>query len=302
VTTRDKPYRFLGISVLIGFMFLITVFLLRISGLGHQITHKTGSDPKVAVIKITGPILTSEHILKRIRLLEDIPGIKGVLVHVNSPGGAVGPSQEIYEALRMMQLKVSVPMVATIESIGASGGYWIALAADKIYANAGTLTGSIGALMEVINLQELFQWLKIDRQTIKAGLYKDIGSANRAITSTERRILQSALDDVHQQFRELVVERRGVLKKDLHAIAEGQVFTGRQAHSLGLIDELGGFEKALADMTQTLGLKKTPTLFYPEPPVRWPDMVSQWGKSSMDTLIKYLHAFQATRGVSGGVQ
>lgn len=296
MSSSDKQFRIWGIVALVVFVSLVTLLSLRWVGFGVRssrgfgYSYSTGSSKyKIAVIEVAGPILESEPVLKRIQMLDDeSAGVQGVILHINSPGGVVGPSQEIYEALDLLRQEHHWKIYASMESVGASGAYWISLVADKIYANAGTLTGSIGALMELVNLQELFQWIKVKPETLKAGKYKDIGSANRPMTTEERQMLQSVLDDIHDQFRSRVEERRGIHIQRLAGMTEGQVFTGRQALKLGLIDALGGFQKVVQDMTDELKIPRKPSLYYPEPPMSWPELIQHLGQTSLSRFFKAL--------------
>lgn len=259
---------------------------------------KRGSKDKIAVIEVEGPIFESGAVLERIRLLDDVEeDVLGVILRINSPGGAVGPSQEIYEALDMVRETYEWKIYASMEGVAASGGYWVSLVADKIYANAGTLTGSIGVIIELVNLQKLFEWLKIDRHTLKAGKFKDIGNSNRPMTLEEKALMQGVLDDIHSQFREKVSERRGIEDSEtLTKITEGQIFTGRQAYELGLVDELGGFHRTYQDMVDDLQLEEKPELYYPEPPATWSDVFERFGGISLRSLlIKFLQESQVVR-------
>ncbi len=184
--------------------------------------------------------------------------VKGVLIRINSPGGAVGISQEVYQAVKKVRAKK--PVVATMGDVAASGGYYIAAAADYIYANPGTLTGSIGVISHFMNLEGIYGKLGLKDMTIKSGKYKDIGSSTRPMTDEERQILQALVDDTYDQFINDVYEGRrsnsgefGEIRKTLtrdyvQSVAQGMIYTGRQAKDLGLVDKLGNYNEALEDL------------------------------------------------------
>jgi len=185
----------------------------------------------------------------------DRDSIKGVLIRINSPGGTVGISQEIYHTI--MNLRQKKPVVASMGDIAASGGYYIASACDQIYANPGTLTGSIGVIMQTYNAQELMKKVGLEDVTIKAGKYKDIGSFSRPMNSEERGILQSLIDDTYQQFLDDVYQGRSyngeiISRSQLAESAQGLIYTGKKAHKIGLVDRLGGYQDALDDLQKAI--------------------------------------------------
>jgi protease-4 len=197
----------------------------------------------LAVLEITGAIFDSKDTVKKIEELDERREIKAVVVRINSPGGAVGPSQEIYEALK--NLRKSKTLVCSFGDLAASGGYYVAAACEKIFANPGTLTGSIGVIMHFMNARELIAWAKLSPELIKAGRYKDIGSGFRPMTDEERQLMQSLVDSVHGQFKKAIVEGRGLSAEKVNEYADGRVFTGEQAKELGFVDELGGERQAI---------------------------------------------------------
>jgi len=217
---------------------------------------------EIGVLEIDGVITDSNEILKKIRILKKRDAVKGILVRINSPGGAVSPSQEIYEELK--KLDEIKPVVASFSSLAASGGYYIALGARKIVANKGTLTGSIGVIMNLIDLQELYKFIKINPRTIKSGKYKDIGNASRDMTESEKQILQNMSDDIHKQFKEALSESRKIPFNNLDNITDGRVFTGLQAYELGLVDELGTFEDAISLLAELSKVSVDSELYYPK--------------------------------------
>jgi protease-4 len=223
--------------------------------------EEEGDRGNVGVIEVNGVIGDSKRLLRDLRRFEKEDHIKALVVRVNSPGGEVGPSQELYDALQRIAKKKKI--VVSMGSLAASGGYYLSCAADKIYANPGTLTGSIGVIMETPNVQGLLKWAGVSMNTIKAGKMKDVGSPFREMAPDERAYLQAVLEDVHQQFIEAVAKGRHLKVEEVEPIADGRVFTGRQAKKLKLVDELGGFEAAVAAAGKLAGVSGEPSLEYP---------------------------------------
>lgn len=187
---------------------------------------------------------SSETVVQQIDEAIKDDNIKAVVMRVNSPGGSAAASQEIFTAIQRYR-QSGKKIIVSMGDVAASGGYFVAAPADIIYANPATLTGSIGVIMQLLNYEGLFDLIGLDEVTLKAGKYKDIGSPNRPMTPEEKKILQNILDEVHEQFKEAVMEGRGMTKNDVDKIATGEIWSGRQAKDLGLVDELGGLKDAL---------------------------------------------------------
>ncbi len=217
--------------------------------------------PGVGLLEIVGPITESYELLQTIREFEKDEMVKSVLVRIDSPGGSVGPSQEIYEAL--LRLRETKPVVASMSAVGASGGYYIALAAEQIYAMPGTMTGSIGVIMQFMDMSSGLDKLGIKGQAVTSGAMKDAGSTFREMTPKERLYFKSLVDDVHAQFVEAVVESRKLPVEQVEPVADGRVLTGRQAFEAGLIDALGGFDLAFKDARERAGLEADARLIKP---------------------------------------
>jgi protease-4 len=232
---------------------------------------------KIAVLDIQGPIVSSEDTIKIIHSYRDDSTVAAVVLYIDSPGGGVAPSQEIYAEL--LQLKEKDKKVyAYMSNVGASGGYYVACASDKIYASPGTLTGSIGVILTFTNVEGLFGKIGLSSKTIKSGRYKDIGSPFRPMTPEEEALLGETVDDVYEQFLDTVVEARrdaisdrledaGVEKPTKYRVrryvmeyADGRIFSGRQAQELGFVDELGNFQICLKDVAREIGVKGRPTI------------------------------------------
>ncbi|HAR63096.1 MAG: signal peptide peptidase SppA [Candidatus Margulisiibacteriota bacterium] len=215
--------------------------------------------------------------------------IKGVLIRINSPGGTVGASQELYNAISRIR-KSKKYVAVSIADIGASGGYYTASAANYIFANKGSLVGSIGVIMHGFNLEELFKKVGIEDKTFKSGLYKDIMSYSRESTPVEKEMIQSMLDEVHNQFISDVLAYRKEKITNIDSVSQGQIFTGSQALSLGLIDGLGGEIEALEYLSKKLGIKLTESTVVYEKGSFWERLLSEVGMDSKVTsLLKLLN-------------
>jgi protease-4 len=188
--------------------------------------------------------------------------VRAVVMRINSPGGVVGPTQEIHDSLMRLR-EAGKPVVASLGSVAASGGYYVAVAADRIYANPGTLTGSIGVIMQMANLENLMKKVGVDYVVVKAGQFKDIGNVSRQMTLEERRVLQSLLDDVHGQFIGAVAAGRGLEQRAVLGFADGRIFSGAQAKGLKMVDELGGLEEAINTAATLAGLEVPPRVIPP---------------------------------------
>jgi protease IV len=213
---------------------------------------------RLALVRVEGPILDSKDVIDELKGHVKDPSIKAIVLRIDSPGGAVAPSQEIYEEIRKVVTKKKV--VVSMGSVAASGGYYIASPATRIIANPGTLTGSIGVIMEIPNLEGLMNKIGVKTEVIKSGRHKDIASAFRGIKKEEREILQGVLDNVHEQFIKAVAEGRKMLIEDVKRIADGRVFTGEQALKAGLVDEIGNLEDAIKAAAKLAGIKGEPSV------------------------------------------
>jgi protease IV len=218
-----------------------------------------GGGNDVGVIELSGVIMDSKKTIRRLQSFEDNKEIKAVVLRLNSPGGAVAPSQEIYEVVR----KYKKPLVVSMGSLAASGAFYIACGAKKVFANPGTITGSIGVIMEFANLEKLYQWAKIERYSIKTGKYKDAGAEYRAMTPEERGLFQTMIDDVLLQFKTAVSTGRKLTMAQVTAIADGRVMSGSQAKTMKLVDELGTFDDAVEEAGKEAKIKGKPNVVYP---------------------------------------
>ncbi|MEE9221404.1 MAG: signal peptide peptidase SppA [candidate division NC10 bacterium] len=226
----------------IGLFFFVLIF--GAAALLSNREHFGG--PKMALVKVDGIISDSEEVIEQIRHHLENPTVQAFVIRINSPGGGVAASQEIHEEIRKIRQDHGKPVVASMATVGASGGYYIATAADKIVANPGSITGSIGVIIQIPNFSGLLQKVGIRSVVIKSGPYKDLASATRELTPEERELLQRLIDDIHDQFIQAVVEGRGLSREKVEMVADGRILSGRQALELGLVDQLGNLQDAIA--------------------------------------------------------
>ncbi|HTN70245.1 MAG TPA: signal peptide peptidase SppA [Methylomirabilota bacterium] len=254
--------------ILKGLGFL-SVFILVVFTGAFFYAYLTGGDGKVlslfsgdgiGILQIEGAIDDSSELLIELKRFKESPWIKAVVVRIDSPGGAVAPTQEIFEEIQ--KTKKSKPFIASMGGMATSGGYYIASACDKIIANPGTLTGSIGVIMQLNNVEELMKKIGVKGYNIKSGANKDIGSPFQPLSPEGREILQSLVDDVHRQFVSAVAKGRGLDETVVRKLADGRVYSGSQAKELGLIDQFGTLEDAIDLAARRVGLEMNPTLYY----------------------------------------
>jgi len=238
-------------------IFFAIVFLVIVA-LSFVLTFsdKVPLGEKVAVVRVTGVILDSTDVIEEIKEHSRDSSVKAIVLRVNSPGGGVAPSQEIYEEI--IKLKEKKKIVVSMGSVAASGGYYIASPADKIVANAGTLTGSIGVIMEIPNVAGLMEKIGVKTQVVKSGKHKDIASVFKTLAPEEKKILQTVLDDVHNQFIEDVSNARGMDFEVIKKLADGRIFTGRMAKEVGLVDEIGNLQDAIMLAGKLTGIEGEP--------------------------------------------
>lgn len=216
--------------------------------------------PKVALLEVDGLITNSEQVIEHIRHHMENETVRAFVIRINSPGGGVAPSQEIYEEIKKVRQMHEKPVVASLSTVGASGGYYIAAAADKIVANPGSITGSIGVIIQIPNISDLLNKVGIRSVIIKSGRYKDLASATRELTPAERKLLQQLIDDIHDQFIEAVAEGRGLSREQVETVADGRIFSGRQALELGLVDQLGNLQDAIDTAAKMGGIEGKPQI------------------------------------------
>jgi len=259
---REHPILVIFLFLLFGVAFMTIIWSYFAS------KEKSGSSisavsfgKKVGVVKVEGLILDAKKIVDQIHRYRDDRGVTAVVVRVDSPGGTVGASQERYEEVK--KLSEEKPVVVSMGTVAASGGYYVSCPASLIFANPGTITGSIGVVMEVTNLEGLFDWMKVKNQVIKSGEYKDTGSPYREMTKKEREYLQEFVTNVHLQFEKAVAEGRDLSMEEVHEISDGRIYSGAQARELGLVDEIGNLWDAIDEAALRGGIKGKPKVLWP---------------------------------------
>lgn len=257
--------RFLSV---LGAIFAILIFIFILSSIVGVISlmgtsEQRLSKPSILHLELEGIIMDGKDTLEAIRRYAHDDNVKGVIVQINSPGGVVGASQEIYAELKRVSQELKKPVVASCTSMAASGGYYVALGADHIVTNPGTIMGSVGVIMEFANLEKLYNWAKVERYSIKAGAYKDAGSDYRPMTDSERRLFQAMIEEVLDQFKSAIISSRELSRDLVDKYADGRIFVGEAAVKLGFADRVGTFEDARRLVGELSGLGDRPELFKP---------------------------------------
>ncbi len=247
-----------AIGVLLLFFFFILFYITQSAGKPGRFAF----GDKIAIVEIRGIITQSQGIIEDIHQYTEDDGVKAIILRIDSPGGGVGPSQEIYREVIKARAKKKV--FTSMGSVAASGGYYIACASDKILANPVTITGSIGVIMEFTNLEELFKKIGVKGIVLKSGEHKDIGSPFREMTPEEKRIIQMVIDNVHQQFVQAVAEGRKMDRDRVAQIADGRILTGEQAKQLGLVDHIGNLQDTIDLAAKESAIVGKPNIIYPK--------------------------------------
>jgi len=250
----------IALTLLAGIFVFFLALILAASRFLDRPAHFVANS-LVGVVEVEGAIVDSKKIIEQLDAFHEDDSVKAIVLRIDSPGGGVGPSQEIYDEVK--RIDADKPIVASMGSVAASGGYYIAAPAREIFANPGTLTGSIGVIMEFANFQELLDKIGLRSEVVKSGKHKDIGSPVRPMTEEDRALLQSVIDDVHSQFVASVAAGRQLDIQKVRSLADGRIFTGRQARELGLVDELGSLEAAVRRAGELGGIDGKPEVVYP---------------------------------------
>jgi protease-4 len=256
--------------ILIGggafFLFVLAVFSLVYLTLhaGSSQTGFSGFGDRIGVVDLDGVILSPQPVVGQLKKFADDSSIKAIILHVNSPGGGVAASEEIYREVKRINQEKKKRVVVSIETVGASGAYYIASASNKIYADQGSIVGSIGVIAEWVNYGDLLKWAKLKNVVFKTGEFKDTGNPARELTPAEQAYMQSLIDNMFGQFVQAVADGRGMKFDDVKAIADGKVWTGKEALSMKLIDNVGDFEAVVNDTAKSVGISGEPTLVHPE--------------------------------------
>src|SRR5713226_340685 len=243
-----------------AFVLLVVLLLAVVLTFGGDGRAEFAFSGQVQVVDIDGELFESRSILDQLKRYEDSNSVKAILLNIDSPGGGVAVSQEIYAEIKRLREKNDKIVVAYLSSTGASGAYYIACAANKIVANPGTIVGSIGVIAEWVNYADLLEWAKLKEIVFKTGEFKDTGSATRALTENERKYFQGLIDDMYVQFVEAVASGRKLDLQEVRSLADGRVFTGRDAKERKLIDEIGNFQDAVDLTAKLAGISGKPRL------------------------------------------
>ncbi len=256
--------------VLIGggafFLFVLAVFTLVYVALhagGRQAGMHAFGD-KIGVVDLEGVILDPNDVVDQLRRFADDDSIKAIIVHVNSPGGGVAASEEIYREVKRVRDEKKKRIVASIETVGASGAYYVSAATNKIYADSGSVVGSIGVIAEWVNYGDLMRWAKLKPEILKVGQFKDTGDPTRELTPAERQYMQGLIDNMYEQFVQAVADGRHAKVSDIKPIADGRVWTGEQALSMHLIDQIGDFRTVVLDTAKSVNISGEPVLVHSE--------------------------------------
>jgi protease IV len=291
---KGKPHPILVVVTILGVVVLVLGLVITLLFVVSGPTGTFSLKEKIGVIPIEGAITDSGTVVSQLVEFRKDRRIRAIILRVNSPGGGVAPSQEIYREIRKTIKKKRV--IVSMGSVAASGGYYISSAADKIVADPGTLTGSIGVIVEFVRLQELMQKIGVDMEVLKSGEFKDIGSPYRKLTDAEKDLIQKLIVNIQKQFVEAVAQGRNLPIEKVREIADGRIISGSQGKELGLVDELGNFEDAVALAKTMAGIKGEVTLVYPKKPrTRLWDLLLEDGshalyramRKAVDTRIEY---------------
>ena len=295
--TSPRPKR-RPVRTALAIVALIGIGFIALSVLGSFLSESgwIGGD-KVAVIRIEGVILDSRETIEELRRYRDNPSVKAIVLRIDSPGGAVVPSQEIFTEVRKTRAEGKIKLVTSMGNVAASGGYYIAAATDRIVANPGTLTGSIGVIMELANVKGLLEKVGVQSVVVKSGRHKDIASPFRAMTPEDRALLQTVLDDVHAQFIEAVATGRSLQLEQVRTLADGRIFTGKQAQTVNLVDELGDLHDAIQLAARLVGISGEPRVIETRKRFSWRDLLQGFFSGQIAPLVpsnislNYLLAF-----------
>jgi protease-4 len=266
--------------ILLGVLIMVAIVFFGFMAIG--LSDGAFGD-KIGVVEVSGVISESKDIMEDIVRFKEDDSIKGVIVRINSPGGSVGPSQEIFSEVKKLRTKKTV--YVSMGSVCASGGYYIAVAGEKLYAMPATITGSIGVIMEHMIIEDLFKKLGLHSDTLKSGAFKDAGSPFRKMKDDERAYFQGILDSIHEQFIKTVADERKMPIESAKKLADGRVFIGSQAKDLKLVDQIGTFYDTVDDLKKALNMKGKPVLVYGKKPfslLKW--LISS---ASKELILEY---------------
>jgi protease IV len=262
---RSRVWIWLVAGGVLFMLFVIAVFTLVYIGFNNREEESSfsGFGSKIGVVDLEGVIVSPKKIVGQLKKFAEDDSIKAIVIHVNSPGGGAAASEEIYQEVKRIRDEKKKRIVASIETVGASGAYYVSSATNKIYADHGSIVGSIGVIAQWLNYGELLKWAKLNPITMKAGEFKDAGNPTREMTPAEHAYFQSLIDNMHGQFIQAVADGRHIKVDDIRAIADGKVWTGDQALPLKLVDQIADFEGAVKDTARAVNISGEPNLVWP---------------------------------------
>jgi protease-4 len=262
--TRVWLWVLIGAGAFLLFVFgVFTLVLIAVRGGGDEAGLYSFGD-KIGVVDLDGVILDPTQVVEDLRKFAEDDSIKAIVIHVNSPGGGVAASEEIYREVKRIHDKKKKPIVSAIQTVGASGAYYVSSATNKIYADNGSVVGSIGVIAEWVNYGDLMRWAKLKPEVLKVGQFKDTGDPTRELTPAERQYMQGLIDNMYGQFVQAVADGRSAKVADIKQIADGRVWTGEQALALHLVDQIADFRSAVLDTAKSAGISGEPVLVRPE--------------------------------------
>src|SRR5713226_9665942 len=246
-------------------LFVVAVFtLVYLSFGGRDEESFSAFGSRIAVVELDGVIFSPKQIVPQLKKFAEDDSIKAIIIHVNSPGGGVAASEEIYREVKRIRDEKKKRIVSSIQTVGASGAYYVSSGTNKIYADGGSVVGSIGVIAEWVNYGDLMRWAKLKPELLKVGQFKDTGDPTRELTPAERAYMQGLMDNMYGQFVQAVADGRHAKVSDIKQIADGRVWTGEQALGLHLIDQIADFRSAVEDTAKSVGISGEPVLVHPE--------------------------------------
>lgn len=264
-------------------LFMVSVMIAKslLKGVDTPLSAKTG----IGLVEVKGMILDSKETIRQLRHFQKQDGVKAVVLRVDSPGGIVAPSQEIFEEVKKFAARKKI--IVSMGSLAASGGYYISAPATMIYANPGTITASIGVILKLSNIEALMDKIGIKSHTLKTGKYKDSGSPLREFSLEDRAMLQSVIDNTHEQFIQAVAEGRKLPVEEVRKIADGRILSGEQARGFKLVDRLGTLQDAIEEAGKQAGIKGEPEVILPpRKKVNYLDMLADGAEGTFDGTLK----------------
>jgi protease-4 len=274
---------FIGLGVIVALLIFFFGILFLIGRYSGGKSSRLSFGDKIAIVEIKGVISQSSWIIEELQQYLADDRVKAIILRIDSPGGGVGPSQEIYR--EVMKIKLKKKVVTSMGSVAASGGYYVACASDLIVANPGTITGSIGVIMQFSNFEELLKKIGIKGMVLKSGEHKDIGSPFREMTPEEKVIMQEVLNNVHQQFIQAVADGRKMDRSKVIQVADGRILTGEQAKNLGLVDQMGNLQDTIYITAKMVGIVGKPNVIYPKRRISiWELLMRDMASAIIDVL------------------